>query len=370
MKVLMLSIDNKIFEKGSTSHSRMLEYSTLVEELHIVVYTRRGFEFTKVGNLYLYPTNTKFRVLYFFQAYYLCKKILKWKKQFLITSQEAMTNLLAVFLKFRFSIPLQVQIHTDFESTYFKKESTKNGIRYVGYRVGVKCADCVRVVSEKIKGSLSRGNVSVLPIFSDVEKIKNAPVVSDLHKEYPQFETIILMVSRLEREKNISLALRVFKKVLEKHPRVGLVVVGDGSELERLKIEASNLSVSNNVVFLGNVNYVASLYKTADVFLHTSNYEGYGLVFVEASVAGCPIVTTDVGVVSEFFEDGVSAEICPVGDEDCLVEKLAELIEGKEMRRALARASETAVLQNLKIKTNEQYLKRQKELWERCVNTE
>src|SRR3989344_6521944 len=198
MKVLMLSIDNKIFEKGSAVRARMIDYGTLFDELHVVVYTKPGFVQENIApNVFLYPTNTKIKLFYFWHAYRLSKKILNTKYQipntsWVVTSQEAATNLVAMLLKWRFGIRFQAQVHTDFASPYFKKESLKNRLRYWGYVWGLRKADCIRVVSKKIAASLDtkypgttaelatgRGKIqntkyTTVPIFVDAQKIKNA----------------------------------------------------------------------------------------------------------------------------------------------------------------------------------------------------
>ena len=75
---------------------------------------------------------------------------------------------------------------------------------------------------------------------------------------------------------------------------------------------------------------VVSYYKTADVFFQTSLYEGYGLSAVEANVAGCPVVSTDVGVASEL------GAVCPVGDKECLVGKLEGAIKKRESNKIIS----------------------------------
>ncbi|TSC66859.1 MAG: glycosyltransferase [Parcubacteria group bacterium Gr01-1014_72] len=130
------------------------------------------------------------------------------------------------------------------------------------------------------------------------------------------------MVARLAPEKNIPLALKVIQKVAAKYPRTGLVIIGDGPLLSSLRLTAKSLQLEAYVVFAGAQSDVSSLYKTADAFLVTSLYEGYGLALVEASAAGLPIVTTDVGVAREVVRDGESGFVCPVGDSACLSEKI------------------------------------------------
>ena len=302
MKVLMLSIDKKIFDEGSDVQNRMIEYGQLFDELHIVVYTKKGFKDSKISpNVFLYTTNTGFKPMYFSGAYKISKEIIRKHNIDIITSQEAFTNKVAIKLKKKFKdIKLQVQIHTDFLSERFKKESFKNLLKYKGYVRGVKIADCVRVVSESMKDKLIKyfgiddARIFVLPIFVDTEKIKNTVTTVDLYKKYPQFEKIILMVSRLEKEKNIPLAISAMKDMTKKYPKIGLVIVGSGSEKKNLKL-------NNNVVLDGwrDKETIYSYYKSADLLLVTSDYEGYGLTIIEALASGLPVLSTDVGIARE-----------------------------------------------------------------------
>src|SRR3989344_5624971 len=179
MKVLMLSIDEKVFENGSPVSRRMIEYGSLVEELHIVVYTRPGRTRTLLApNVMLYPTNTRFKMMYFWTTYGLCEKLLLGDSSMLVTSQDAFMSVVALQLRRRFPrMKFEVQVHTDITSSYFLRESLKNRLRYIAYRFSLRRASCIRVVSQRVKdGIVSRfcvpaEKISVLPMFVDAEKI-------------------------------------------------------------------------------------------------------------------------------------------------------------------------------------------------------
>lgn len=367
MKVLMFSIDKNIFQKGSEARSWMVSYGALVEELHIIVYTKPGFQKEQISsNTFAYSTNTRFRPFYFFHAYKIARKILREKNDFLITSQEAMTNLVAVVLKWRLKIPLQVQLHTDFLSPFFRKESLKNFLRYISYRLTIKYADCNRVVSKRIKDSLlSKSNfdsnaievrlpqIDILPIWVDAEKISAQGGKTDLHKKYPQFYFIILMASRLTKEKNIGLAIDSMKEVIKEYPKIGLIIVGEGPEINNLKFKIKNLKLHDNVVLEDWTDDLASYYKTADLFLLTSNYEGYGRTLIEATAAGCKIISSDVGAANEILEKD---NIFNPGDKKELKEKIIKALKGQ-----------IKVAKLIQPQSKEEYLEKYKKSWEQCV---
>lgn len=293
----MISTDRKIFEKSSAVALRQIEYARKYEEVHIIVFSNKNFSETVIGsNIWVYPTRSVSKFFYIFDALKLGRFIMKKKKIDHITCQDPFeTGLAGALLKK--DTRLELQVHTDISSPYFQK---MNRIRTLISKYTLKRADHIRVVSERIKKYLGNGeNIEVRPVAVDTEKIKNAPIMTDLHKKYPQYSKIVLMASRLEKEKNIGMALQAFQIVLEKVPSAGLVIVGSGSEDVELKRKAAELNIERSVIFEGWQNNMASYYKTCDCFLVTSWYEGYGMTLVEARAAGCKIVSTDVGVARE-----------------------------------------------------------------------
>ena len=353
----MLSTDTLIFEAGSPVAIRMKDLGALSDELHIVVYTKRHNEMKKLAqNVFIYPTNCS-PLLYFWKAYGICERLLHQGGPWLITSQEAMTNFLVMQLTMQFrDIPFQAQIHTDFLSPYFWQESVKNKIRYFGYQWGVKHAQCVRVVSERIKDSLitilgvPQSKISVLPLFIDLPRLRKALLSTDLHKKYPQFDRIILMASRLSREKNFPRAFAAFNILLQRYPKTGLIVVGSGSEEKKLQHLCKKPGLTEHIFFEGWQNDLASYYKSADLLLMTSDYEGYGLTIIEALATGLPVVSTDVGVAREAGATVASSNPWSIAEK--ITEVFAKRGQGS--------------LKNYPYVSRADYLVRYRAGWERC----
>lgn len=113
----------------------------------------------------------------------------------------------------------------------------------------------------------------------------------------PQGATILGIVARLHKQKNIEFAL----SILPLMPDVLLFVAGDGPEEENLKHKARALGVDDRLKLLGSLRgtELTAFYSAIDVFLLTSLYEGFGRTIVEALSQGLPVVANDIPIARE-----------------------------------------------------------------------
>lgn len=343
MKVLMLSTDKNIFRDGHPSQERMKDYGGLVGELHIVIYTAKSEKLKTKNikeNVFLYPTRTPFGLFcfYLFNVWSISRRIIRKEHGWLVTAQDPFETGLAGYLVKRFyNARLQIQIHTDFLSPYFGQESFRNKIRVIlGKRI-IKEADGLRVVSERIKNSLVASGyalkpITVLPIVYDMDRFSKNSIKTDLHSKYPRYEHIILLASRLTIEKNIGLAIKAMKAVVADCPKTLLLIVGDGPEAKKSKLLTIRYSLQTNVIFEPWTNDIISYYRTADIFVLTSNYEGGARAPAEAVASGLPVVMTDVPPARETVIDGQNGFVVPVNDYRQLADRLIELISNESKR--------------------------------------
>lgn len=355
LKVLMVSGDRNILVSESAVSERMKEYGRLVEELHIVLLCDKthGFNNAQIAqNVWVYPTNSASKFLRPIDAVQVGKNI----ECNLITTQDPFEcGWAGMKLRKIKNVPLEVQLHTDPFSKQFS--GVLNLVRKQIMKSVIESADAVRVVlkavRDKLKDKYAVENISILPIYVDRKRIQGEAEFN-LHEKYG-FKQVILTVSRLTEEKNIGLALKAFKIVREKFSEVGLVIVGSGPE----KFEKQD-----GVVFAGWQEELTSYYKTADIFLQTSKFEGYGLSLVEAGLSDLPVVSTKVGVVSD-FKDG--EEILVVESEAGFVaQAVSRLLLDEGLRLGLSRALKATLEANLLDK--EAYLARLKTSWTKLVN--
>lgn len=351
MNILSIGSDRLLFDPHSDSARRIRAYGAHVESLHIIVFSRKSLSHVKTElapNIIVYPTDSFNKFFYIVDALWIGWKIKSWfkEKTVLATSQDPFESGVAAFLlSFFLRIPLHIQVHIDFFSPYYWKESVLQFLhRLIGPFI-LKRASRIRVVSSKIALYLTRSlhipktKIDVLPIYTDPALYAR----SVSKKEFPQFSFTILMLCRLVKQKNIPLALSALASLIKEYPKVGLVIVGDGPLKVKIKSLVNHLSLQENVRIEPWTNEQISFYKGADVFLLSSNYEGWGRTAVESVLSGTPVVMTDVGCAGEFIKHEENGLVVPVNDEVLLVKALKRLIADKAL---YAKLKEHIHLQN------------------------
>lgn len=193
---------------------------------------------------------------------------------------------------------LHLQVHTDLFDSKFQT-SFKRRMQTLLAQLLLSQADAVRTVSERVALSLrGRGieKVSILPVYVNLAGVENAqPIDRTL---YAQFSKLVVVVARLEPEKQVDVAIRMFAGILPSIPGAGLIIIGGGSQKAQLESLAQSLGIQSQVVFEGAQDPFPFL-KAADLMLATSKFEGYGMAIIEALAAGCPVVSFDVGIAKE-----------------------------------------------------------------------
>jgi len=130
---------------------------------------------------------------------------------------------------------------------------------------------------------------------------------------------VVVALSRLVPVKNYALLLDAFARADGLAGRAKLVIIGDGPEKGRLQDQARSLGLEARVDLVGARDNPLPLLKKADLFVHSSDREGFGLVIVEALAAGVPVIATDCrSGPADILDNGRYGDLVPVGDADSL----------------------------------------------------
>ncbi|MGT2445745.1 glycosyltransferase family 4 protein [Ensifer adhaerens] len=155
---------------------------------------------------------------------------------------------------------------------------------------------------------------------------------------------MLTAVGRLTRQKGFDLLLEAFARIAKTHPDWKLVIWGEGEARLELEAQRDALGLSNRVEMPGLTPRPGLWLETADAFVLSSRYEGWGIVLLEAMAAGLPVVSfaCDWGP-TDMIANGEDGILVPNGDIAALADALSNLMADEALRARLAANAEANV---------------------------
>ena len=130
-------------------------------------------------------------------------------------------------------------------------------------------------------------------------------------------------VGRLHPDKDQQTLISAFTRLMSEMPDACLVIIGKGRLMQSLQQQVEIAGATKRVRFLGWVDSVWRYFAAFDSFILSSEYEPFGMVLLEAMIAGVPIASIDCGGAAEVV--GQSGILFPQGDVDRLVISMRSL---------------------------------------------
>lgn len=178
--------------------------------------------------------------------------------------------------------------------------------------------------------------IRVIPNFVDTRVFRRRRDPRLRRKLARKGEKILLHVSNFRDIKRPWEAVEIFRGILERVP-ARLYMVGEGPARQRTESTAHRLGLDDRVHFSSFVEDVQDWLSQADLLVHPSEMESFGLVPLEAISCGVPVLAYRVGGLPEVVEDGRSGRLLEVGDIDGAVEAGTSLLEDEEEWEACSR---------------------------------
>ena len=158
-------------------------------------------------------------------------------------------------------------------------------------------------------------------------------------------ELLVVSIGRLQARKGHDLAVRAIARAIRSGARLRYAIVGSGEEEARVRTLVAELGIAQQVLFVGAVSTtdLPAYYAAADVFVLPNrvegrDFEGFGIVYLEAGASGVPVIAGSSGGVPEAVQDGVTGLLVSGTDEEELFVALKQLIDSRERRRAMGQA--------------------------------
>ena len=162
---------------------------------------------------------------------------------------------------------------------------------------------------------------------------KSAVIMNDVKEEFFSIERSnvedVVIVGRLNKQKNHKLAISAFAQIANKYPDVKLRLFGDGNLRNDLLRQIQDLGMESRVVLHGSTDDVVSVLKHARIFVLSSDYEGMPNCLMEALAAGVPCISTDCpcGGPKMLIKNGYNGLLVPINDENALSQAISSLLE-------------------------------------------
>lgn len=202
----------------------------------------------------------------------------------------------------------------------------------------LRTANAVVAISESIRQNVLTHNVDP----ARISLIYNA-----VHMPARQFSSLpwnpplLLVIGRIVPEKGFDLAIDALACLKGWGSTARLVIVGDGPDRPKLERQAKDLGIAERTEFLGWVapDEVPGVLNRSTILLVPSRWdEPFGLVAVEAALAGRPVVAARIGGLSEVVLDGRTGLLVPPNDPDALAASIFKLLNNKTLATQLGLA--------------------------------
>jgi phosphatidylinositol alpha-1,6-mannosyltransferase len=198
--------------------------------------------------------------------------------------------------------------------------TTNNPSRFYGRGSlqALRQAEAVIVVShftqsEVLRKRVPENRIHLITNGVDLSRFTPGPKDKEIIRRHGlESKKILLTVGRVEKRKGHDIVIRALPQILRSVPETVYLIVGKGSETERLDDLSKEVGVADRVILTGLVSSedLPRYYQTADVFvmpnrtLDNGDTEGFGLVFLEANACGKPVVGGNAGGVPDAIVDG------------------------------------------------------------------
>ena len=186
--------------------------------------------------------------------------------------------------------------------------------------------------------------------------VHNAVVLTDypssyrsdkVRKEYgiAADETVIAVIGRFSAEKGHGVFLDSARRIVEARPDVRFLLVGDGPLRDVIEKRIELLDLKKRFVLTGHRTDMQDVYSAIDILAIPSFTEGLPNVLLEAFAFGKPVVSTNVGGVSEVLVDGVNGYLVEPGDFATLADRLTKLVLNRAAARVMGQQGRSTIEQ-------------------------
>jgi phosphatidylinositol alpha-1,6-mannosyltransferase len=197
-----------------------------------------------------------------------------------------------------------------------------------------------------LKAAAFIGNQTKLRVIYpgiDPPKQVHTPVLNKAKQQLAGHNPVLISIARLDKRKGQHRVLKILPGLLESHPDLLYVMIGDGPYRNTLECLSRELQLQRHVLFTGTLQgQIKNAYlQLADLFVMPSfpegaDVEGFGIAYLEAAGFGIPSVAGDMGGSTEAVLHGETGLICHAEDQQALLTSVNRLLDDQLLYQQLS----------------------------------
>jgi len=200
-----------------------------------------------------------------------------------------------------------------------------------------KGAEKIITPSQYLKNIISNWGIEkekIKVIYNAVEKINFEISKEEAKKKIKIEGNIILSIGRLVPWKGFSALIEIIPDLLKENHNFKLVIIGEGEEERNLKSQISNLKIEKNVKLIGKLIHeeIPLYFRSADLFVLNSEYEGLSHVILEAMQLNVPVIASNRGGNPELIKDGFNGFLVEYNNQEEIKEAILKLWKDKDLQ--------------------------------------
>jgi len=253
-------------------------------------------------------------------------------------------NMMGVCVKARTGIPVLTTVHSDYKLDYLGRPLKQYSYGVVN-SLALRKIDYYNCVSSRTREMLIRRGFPSERMYTILNGIDYRPPREKADRRayfarfgaaYDENDVIIGIAARLTAVKDIPMLLRALQKALREDPRLKLLIAGEGEDEARLRALTQELGLTERVVFAGWIRDIREFFSAVDINVISSLSEAFPYSVLEGVQEGCALISTDVGGLRDFIDDGENGILVPPQDDTAMAKALCRLSLDPALRQKYA----------------------------------
>ncbi|MFA6306419.1 MAG: glycosyltransferase family 4 protein [Patescibacteria group bacterium] len=289
--------------------------------------------------------NNKLPLLKWLPAYFALRREIKQEKiEHILVGQILPLGAAALICAKFFKIKYSVFLH-GMDLTYALKKPRKKWLakKILSNTHKIICLNGYTANLTKQFFPLSADKIAVVNPAIEPARPAAPEKISALKKQYNLTDKIILLsVGRLVKRKGFDKVIEALPEALRQAPNLIYIILGGGAELKNLKFQISNLGLEKQVIIINQATDKErdNWYNASDIFIMPSrningDFEGFGLVYLEANLAGKPVIAGKSGGVGDAVIAGLNGLLVDPEDTEQIASAIIKLARDPGLRKKL-----------------------------------